>query len=181
MRMMWNFSGALLSLPTHSSHTSHWFDFPLMDSTISLTMALDSALTVRQRTTWKKTCCEILPGEKLILQLESFFFFPFPEAPGEMRVGVHYGAHIQLSEGGIAVNDINHVPTQRVVEAFEVLLGKCIGGTEKGMNYSSCQSQTHVHVGFPYIYLILLFISHWQTGSTLFPSCPFIAPVMRIV
>lgn len=127
-----------------------------MDSTISLTMGLDGALTVQQRsagTTWKKTCCEILPGEKLILQLESFFFFPFPEAPGEMRVGAHYGAHIQLSEGGIAVNDINHAPTQCVVEAFEVLLGKCIEGTEKGMNYTSCQSQTHVHVGFLFIYL----------------------------
>lgn len=101
-----------------------------------------------------------------MLQLESFFFpflFPLPEAPGELRVGVHYGAHIRLNGGGIAVNDINHAPTQRVAEAFEVLLGKCIRGPEKGVNYNSCQSQTRVHVGFLFIYLfflIWLFILH---------------------
>lgn len=83
-----------------------------------------------------------------------------------MRVGVHYGAHIQLSEGGIAVNDINHAPTQRVVEAFEVVLGKCIGGPEKGMNYTSCQSQTHVHVGFLFIYLFIYFNSPFHTALT---------------
>lgn len=104
----------------------------------------------------------------------------FPEAPGEMRVGVHYGAHIQLSEGGIAVNDINHAPTQRVVEAFEVLLGKCIGGPEKGMNYTSCQSQTHVHVGFLFIYLFIYFNSAFHTALTdreySIPQLPFPRP-----
>lgn len=82
----------------------------------------------------RRRAVKIQLGENLILQLESFFFFflSFPEAPRELRVGVHYGAHIQLSEGGIAVNDINHAPTQRVVEAFEVLLGKCIRGPGKG-------------------------------------------------
>lgn len=79
---------------------------------------------------------------------------------------MHYAARIQLSEGGIAVNDINHAPTQRVVEAFEVLLGKCIRGPEKGTNYTSCQSQTRVHLGSLFIYLLIHFNLAFHTALT---------------
>lgn len=48
------------------------------------------------------------------------------QSPREPRVRVHYCARISKS-GWLAVNDINHAPTQCDVEAFEVSLSKFLG------------------------------------------------------
>lgn len=83
------------------------------------------------------------------------------------QVGVHY---IQLSEAGIAVNDINSERTQCVVGAIEVLPGKCIEHLEKGKNWISCQSQTRVHVYLFYcIWLFYTALTEWKYSISQLP------------
>lgn len=50
--------------------------------------------------------------------------------------------HTLVSKGGIPVNDINHAPTQCVVEASDVLLCKCLGDLESWTQITAHVNQT---------------------------------------